>query len=268
MNVDTLVDRLLLRFPSEMVYRDERLKRLFLSICISLMIPVSIVFGIRDLFASRMHEAFVVFGIGIALTSLSFLLNRSRAYYGTMRFFILCLTCELLYELYIGGGNGAALLWFYVMPSAMIFLLGFREGVIWIGCQIAAMAAILFGKVGYSYDLDLAIRFIAVFAVVTLLACSLEILRARYFKLMLAEKEALQKALGEIQILKGMVPICGSCKKIRDDRGFWTQIESYMKEHSSIEFSHGICPECAAKLFPTSTFAKKSLQAKVEEGQR
>ncbi|MBN1575593.1 MAG: hypothetical protein JW913_03520 [Chitinispirillaceae bacterium] len=258
MNVDSLVDRLLLRFPAGVAYREERIKRLFLSICISLMIPVTIVFGIRDLFTSRVHEAFVVFGIGIALSSLTFLLNRSRAYFRTIRFFILCLTLELFYLLYIGGGKGAALLWFYVMPSSMIFLLGFREGIVWVGCQIVVMSVIMFGKFGTVYQQDLAIRFIAVFTVVTLLACSLEILRERYLKQLLAEKEAMQKALDEIRVLKGMVPICASCKKIRDDKGFWTQIEAYMKNHADIEFSHGICPECAAKLFPTSTIAKQS----------
>ncbi|MCK5228541.1 MAG: PAS domain S-box protein [Desulfobulbaceae bacterium] len=54
----------------------------------------------------------------------------------------------------------------------------------------------------------------------------------------------------EIKVLKGFLPICASCKKIRDDKGYWTQIESYIREHSEAEFSHGICPECAQKLYP------------------
>jgi hypothetical protein len=47
-----------------------------------------------------------------------------------------------------------------------------------------------------------------------------------------------------------MLPICSSCKKIRDDEGYWKQIESYVSEHSETEFSHGICTECATKLHP------------------
>jgi len=47
-----------------------------------------------------------------------------------------------------------------------------------------------------------------------------------------------------------MLPICASCKKIRDDRGYWNKIEAYIEKHSEAEFSHGICPECARKLYP------------------
>jgi len=60
----------------------------------------------------------------------------------------------------------------------------------------------------------------------------------------------LQDALDKIKVLRGILPICASCKKIRDDNGYWNQIESYIKEHSEAVFSHGICPECAKKLYP------------------
>ncbi len=62
--------------------------------------------------------------------------------------------------------------------------------------------------------------------------------------------EQLQKALREVKTLKGLIPICASCKNIRDDRGYWEQIETYIKDHSEAEFSHGICPECKKKLYP------------------
>lgn len=60
----------------------------------------------------------------------------------------------------------------------------------------------------------------------------------------------LQKALSEVRTLSGLLPICASCKKIRDDKGFWNQVEMYISKHTSAEFSHGICPECAEKLYP------------------
>ncbi len=60
----------------------------------------------------------------------------------------------------------------------------------------------------------------------------------------------LQKALSEIKTLSGMLPICSSCKKIRDDKGYWNQIEAYIHEHSEAVFSHSLCPECAKKLYP------------------
>jgi hypothetical protein len=60
----------------------------------------------------------------------------------------------------------------------------------------------------------------------------------------------LQDALANIKRMSGLLPICASCKKIRDDKGYWNQIESYIREHAEVDFSHGICPECARKLYP------------------
>ena len=60
----------------------------------------------------------------------------------------------------------------------------------------------------------------------------------------------LREAMSKIKILSGFLPICASCKKIRDDEGCWNQIESYVRDHSEAEFSHGICPDCAEKLYP------------------
>ncbi len=58
----------------------------------------------------------------------------------------------------------------------------------------------------------------------------------------------LKEALSQVKTLKGLLPICASCKKIRNDKGYWEQMEMYIKAHSEAEFSHGYCPECAAKL--------------------
>ena len=60
----------------------------------------------------------------------------------------------------------------------------------------------------------------------------------------------LKKLEKEVRVLKGFLPICASCKKIRDDQGYWQQIEEYIRKHSEAEFSHSICPECAKKSFP------------------
>jgi PAS domain S-box-containing protein len=60
----------------------------------------------------------------------------------------------------------------------------------------------------------------------------------------------LRSAVAKVRTLSGMLPICSACKKIRDDRGYWKQIESYISEHSEAEFSHSICPTCVKKLYP------------------
>jgi DNA-binding response OmpR family regulator len=63
-------------------------------------------------------------------------------------------------------------------------------------------------------------------------------------------EQELEEAISQIKALKGLLPICASCKKIRKDDGYWQQIESYIKEHSEAEFTHSICPECAKRLYP------------------
>jgi hypothetical protein len=60
--------------------------------------------------------------------------------------------------------------------------------------------------------------------------------------------QELSRALASVKTLRGLLPICGSCKKIRDDRGYWNQLESYICEHTQAEFTHGICPECQAQI--------------------
>ncbi len=60
----------------------------------------------------------------------------------------------------------------------------------------------------------------------------------------------LMDALSKVKTLSGLLPICSHCKKIRDDKGYWNQIESYIHEHSEAEFSHSICRECAEKYYP------------------
>jgi hypothetical protein len=60
----------------------------------------------------------------------------------------------------------------------------------------------------------------------------------------------LKNALTQVKQLTGFIPICSSCKKIRDDQGYWSEVERYISEHSEAEFSHGICPECMRKLYP------------------
>lgn len=60
----------------------------------------------------------------------------------------------------------------------------------------------------------------------------------------------LRQALTEVKTLSGLLPICSSCKKIRDDNGYWNEVENYIRKHSEAEFSHGICPDCMRKLYP------------------
>ena len=78
-----------------------------------------------------------------------------------------------------------------------------------------------------------------------------------YYGILKAEKLAreeliidLKKALADVKTLSGMLPICAWCKKVRDDEGYWQKIEAYFKSHSDLDFTHGICNDCAKKQYP------------------
>jgi hypothetical protein len=68
----------------------------------------------------------------------------------------------------------------------------------------------------------------------------------------------LQEAMAKIKTLRGLVPICAWCKKIRDDKGFWSQVESYVEQHSEAQFTHGICPDCLKKVEEEESGEKSS----------
>lgn len=81
--------------------------------------------------------------------------------------------------------------------------------------------------------------------------------KRRYFM----EREGLitelRQSLDKVKKLSGLLPICSSCKRIRDDKGYWNQLEAYISMHSEAEFSHGICPECIEILYPELAHRKK-----------
>lgn len=74
---------------------------------------------------------------------------------------------------------------------------------------------------------------------------------------LVAERDKLRVALAEVKTLRGFIPICAACKKIRDDKGYWNQIEAYISKHTDAQFSHGICPECVTRLYPGLLDGKK-----------
>lgn len=74
----------------------------------------------------------------------------------------------------------------------------------------------------------------------------------------------LQKALADVKTLSGLLPICASCKKIRDDDGYWNKIESFIETHTAAQFSHGLCPECIGQYFPGSSSARSGETTKQE----
>lgn len=76
------------------------------------------------------------------------------------------------------------------------------------------------------------------------------------------EHDKLLQALKEIKTLSGLLPICASCKKIRDDKGYWNLLENYIEKHSEASFTHGMCPACMEKLYGEKEWYIKSKKNK------
>ena len=98
---------------------------------------------------------------------------------------------------------------------------------------------------------------LGLFVSLTLVAYGL--IRRAWLRQQAAHAE-LEKLLTEVKTLGGMLPICSHCKKIRDDQGYWNQLETYIQQHSGAEFTHGLCPDCVRLLYPD--FAAKRLGQK------
>ncbi len=101
-------------------------------------------------------------------------------------------------------------------------------------------------------------RTILIFAIVFVTGLALALLglyisRTRRNRIIRQKNRELQEALDHIELLTGMLPICANCKKVRDDKGYWVQVEQFVSEHTKATFSHGICPDCKTNLYGNGT---------------
>lgn len=102
-----------------------------------------------------------------------------------------------------------------------------------------------------NYEIDEIFATAVVFAVLMMVFAYRRMVEMRQQVIKIQEKnEQLKRTQDENKQLKGILPICSCCKKIRDDQGYWNQLENYMAKHSEIDFSHSICPECAKNYYP------------------
>ncbi|MDP3286111.1 MAG: hypothetical protein Q8M56_16910 [Desulfobacterales bacterium] len=235
-------------------------KRLFFYICISLSLPVIFGFTIIDFIEGDTLESLINILMAIIFTAGFFGIKKWDADLLVYRSGLALLSAIFLYNVVIGSGNGTAIYWLFAFPLVFMFFLGKKEGVVLTVFFFISLCVMLINPFSfeiYRYNIGVSLRFLVSLLFVTLMAYGLEASREKYLnmvfeknKILLAEKINLEKALGEIKTLSGLIPICSKCKKIRDDKGFWQQVEVYVQDNSDAEFSHGICPDCFKKLYP------------------
>ncbi|MBN2688780.1 MAG: hypothetical protein JXR85_11495 [Deltaproteobacteria bacterium] len=175
-----------------------------------------------------------------------------------------CLFCVV----YAGIHNTTIYIWAFVYPLLALFLLGTVRGsfytLLFLGIVCMIFIADRYVAFLIPNPIENEIRFGAVYITIYLIAFVMEkVRRATQDQLnsltsklagTISEKEdliqELQNTIDEVTVLRGILPICSQCKKIRDDKGYWHQVEAYVRTHSEADFTHGLCPDCMRELYP------------------
>jgi len=141
----------------------------------------------------------------------------------------------------------------YLLSAITILIVGFLS----INGNIESQINIVTYRSNYTSWINVIVDFTLVIGLMIIVLGSIgELLNSKLSELKNAN-EQLQKALGEIKTLQGILPICASCKDIKDDKGYWHQVDDYISKHSNAEFSHGLCEDCSDDLYGKEDWYKK-----------
>jgi hypothetical protein len=187
-----------------------------------------------------------VFGLLCALTWLGHRWRLSPTVIATLFLAVVYLGLVNV-AVHLGDARSPMVFWGISVGIAAVFLFGVRGQLAWFVLVLAFLPLVQALKAG-----PLAGRVIPLDATqvsILTLATYLGLLTFLTYCFILFRRR-LDQAIASVKTLSGLLPICASCKRIRDDQGYWSQIESYLKRHTEAEFSHGICPECVVRLYP------------------
>ncbi len=228
---------------------EERHRRRYLALCFLIITPALAGYAVVDLSQGRFAEALATLALVALLVVVCVLIPRLRRVWILFRIAVLAAVSLIFYLMTGGGGGGLVFLWLYTLPLIVYFLFGKEEGAVWVLACSAVLCVLFFIDLGfYSYSTAAGVRFMTTYGIISALGYGLEASRRRYYEELLVEKSAVEAALAQARTLSGLLPICVSCKSVRDDQGYWNQIETYLRRHSEAEFSHSLCPDCRTDL--------------------
>lgn len=236
-----------------------RRRKFFIPACVFGLIIV-VIFSAIDYLEGDTTELFTDFAMGVILVASAIGIFKFDADRTVYTLGLNLLNLAILYNVSLGAGSQSALHWLFISPLLAFFFLEKPEALVSIALFFAIVVLLLaFPGIfdTFDYGISKGLRFLVSLIFVAIIAYGLETSRSEFSKRLKRSNEALhaqkmklEKALSEIKIMSGMLPICASCKKIRDDQGYWNQIEAYIEDHSDAELSHSICPDCARKWYP------------------
>ena len=231
----------------------KRRMRLLNMFCIILML-FSVLMIVVNLLQGQMRfvilvvALFIASGLSIALNSIT-----GRVFLSTI-LILVALNAFALYLIHSGGVEGNGYLWLFPLPILELFAFGNRTGLISIIVLLIISLILLFfpenALLVHAWSTSFKIRFLVAFSGLTVFSAVAEHSRKVVYQRLQDKNRELEDALQKVKVLRGLIPICSSCKKIRDDKGYWSEVEVYIRDHSDLDFSHGLCPDCLKKLYP------------------
>ena len=234
-----LRDILYCEFPPDM--EEAVLGRVLLfNVFLIVFLATAIPFAIFHAAAGAYVMAFVLLAGAALLVGIREYIRTSRNYQLGFTVAVFLPLPSFLANFITGGTLNCGPLWHYCYPMVTLLLVGPLWGslasLILVGVSALLLVAPFNALMMTSYTPEFLVRFFISYLIVYLLAFIYELQKSRASK--------------RLKLLSGLLPICANCKKIRDARGDWNQVEAYIQKHSDTEFSHSICPECAQELYP------------------
>jgi hypothetical protein len=238
-------------------------------IVISLLIlfPLSIIALKQQLYQLLFVEALVC----VSLVGMIVLMRQTRNYIRVAIPTVVIAGVFYAYLVTTGGKANTGFIWMFSYPSIATFLLGKRKGMFFTCLLFIYSLIIMFNEQSFiassaNYTFSLSLRITFSYLLICLFAWAVEATResaqleyseineeiknsCKELKNRQNEKKKiiaeLREAIVETEQLKRILPICSSCKKVRNDKGYWEQVEEYFNQHSGTRFSHSVCPSCA-----------------------
>jgi hypothetical protein len=206
----------------------------------------------------------------ILITLTAYWLSRISKITFLIKKIVLLALLGLIFFFWFGSGGlmGGAPHLFFILLVATVIVIPKRSRIFFILLELLAVGILLIiierfipstlafynSPDQHFYDTMVSFFFSVIFVVIMVYIVFKQYFREKESKEKLLDqairdKEAMEKAFHEIKQLRGIIPICAVCKKIRNDEGYWEQVEQYIHEHTKAEFSHGLCPTCAKEMY-------------------
>ncbi len=251
------------------IKNEEDRKRFFSRCGLFTGITVCLIFFPVEIHRGNTAKALQNLGEGLFLLSIFLLSLRAKRKKPLYILGLASISLLLLYNAYWGVDGETSLIWSLILPLIFAFYRGMRRGLLWLLAYTLLLIPSLFGLIPglpYVHDIPFALNFIIAYFIISSLSFSLEYSRARHLEYLNRYNSEMETAVKEIGFLQGILPVCSYCKKVRDDRGYWNQVENYLTRHSGVLISHSICPDCLEAHFPEEFEDIKDEEAVTDKG--